>query len=627
MNLGLIPGSGWTAWLPRLLSDRTIVCRDNSGDYYSAGEDPRMLEVFETPRILSLCTTSPPSSVFYHYGRGHRYACRSYRQSTSWTHLLESLEDVYSGIGMKWTQKNLPILELTDLKAVAGTYFGQLVLLVGGGLLSHSIAAVVGGASLTAWPTAVLGILVAALGPPVSQAADFWGRKWFLVILTAAGCVGSVIVSRSSSMGMAIGGFTIAGLSCVSQPLLHAVVSEVLPRKYRSWAQASVNVSVCLGAIFGLLVGGALVQNNNNAFRIYFYISAGIFALSAAACTFLYNPPPRETQKGTVWSKFQKLDWVGFALVGSGVTLLCLGLSWAQNPYPWTNAHVLAPFLTGVAVLLGLIAYEWKVKMDGLFHHSLFGHRNFALALGCIYVEGHCAFAANYFVPFQLTALYPPMGFFRVGVCYSVSYFAFTFFALATGLYIWRSKTVRIPTVTGFVAFILFFILAATAKESTPQANFWGYMIFLGAGLGLLLTTLVVAAQLSTPPELIAVASGLVLSVRSLGASTGLVIYQAVFSNGISKNLSPKVAGVAIALGLPEGSLGPLLGALTSGNMDELPKVPGVTREIIEAAALAVKETYRLAFSYVWATAAAFTTVALIGKLKSRLYLLFVSGS
>ncbi|KEF61169.1 uncharacterized protein A1O9_02734 [Exophiala aquamarina CBS 119918] len=502
--------------------------------------------------------------------------------------------------------------------AVAGTYFGQLVLLVGGGLLSHSIAAVVGGASLTAWPTAVLGILVAALGPPVSQAADFWGRKWFLIVLTASGCVGSIIVSRSSSMGMAIAGFTIAGLSCVSQPLLHAVVSEVLPRKYRSWAQASVNVSVCFGAIFGLLVGGALVQNNNNAFRIYFYISAGIFALSAAACTFLYNPPPRETQKGTVRSKIQKLDWVGFAMVGSGVTLLCLGLSWAQNPYPWTNSHVLAPFLTGVAILLGLVAYEWKVKKDGLFHHRLFQHRNFALALGCIYVEGHCAFAANYFVPFQLTTLYPSMGSFRVGVCYSVSYFAFTFFALATGLYIWKSKTVRIPTIAGFVAFILFFILAATAQESTPQANFWGYMIFLGAGLGLLLTTLVVAAQLSTPPELIAMASGLVLSVRSLGASTGLVIYQAVFSHGISKNLFPKVAGVTIPLGLPEGSLGPLLGALTSGNMNELPKVPGVTPEIIEAAALAVKETYRLAFSYVWATAAAFTTVALIAAIFLR---------
>ena len=48
-----------------------------------------------------------------------------------------------------------------------------MTLLVGGGLLSRDIAAVTGtGFSLTAWPTAVLGIMVAALSPPVSQIAD-----------------------------------------------------------------------------------------------------------------------------------------------------------------------------------------------------------------------------------------------------------------------------------------------------------------------------------------------------------------------------------------------------------------------------------------------------------------------
>jgi len=297
----------------------------------------------------------------------------------------------------------------------------------------------------------------------------------------------------------------------------------------------------------------------------------------------------RHKKAVSVWSKLQKLDWLDFALVGSGVTLLCLGLSWAQNPYPWTNVHLLAPFLTGVECFWDLSHTSGKSKRTGLFHHSLLQHRNFALALGCIYVEGHCAFAANYFVPFQLSTLYPSMGFFRVGVCYSVSYFAFTFFALATGLYIWKSKTVHVPTVAGFAVFILFFILAATAKESTPQPNFWGYMVFLGAGLGLLLTTLVVASQLSTPPELIAMASGLVLSVRSFGASTGLVIYQAVFSHGISRNLFPKVAAATIPLGLPEGSLEPLLGALTSGNTGKLEQIPGVTAEIIEAAALVVR--------------------------------------
>ncbi len=502
-------------------------------------------------------------------------------------------------------------------QAVSSIYFCQLTLLVGGGLLARAIAAVVGGAELTAWPTAVLGIMVAAFGPPVAQTADYWGRKPFLVGLTAFGCVGDIIISRATSMPMAIAGFTIAAISCVAQPLLHAVVSEVLPRKYRSWAQATVNLSVSFGAIYGLLTAGALTQSNPEGFRTYFYIGAGLYAASAVACALLYNPPPRETQIASFRSKLSQLDWVGYCLVGSGVALLCTGLAWAQNPYPWANAHVLGPFLVGVVLLFLLAGYEWKIKKDGLFHHSLFRNRNFPLSLVCIYVEGHCAFASNYFVPFQLSVLYPSMSPFRVGLCYSVSYYAFIVFALVAGFVIWRWRSVRLPTIAGFLGFLIYFIVAAVSTTSTPEANFWGYMIFLGMGLGLLLTALVVVAQFSTPPELIAITSGLVLSVRSLGASTGLAIYQAVFSQGLSKNLVPKITGAVLPLGLPDDSLLAFLGALTTGDETALANIPGVTPEIIAAGAQALQQAYNRAFSYVWATAGACTFVALICEYSS----------
>lgn len=414
-------------------------------------------------------------------------------------------------------------------------------------------------------------------------------------------------------MGMALAGFIIAGLSYVAQPLLHAVASEVLPRKYRSWAQATVNVSVCCGAIYGLLVGGALTNGNPGRFRTYFYILAGTYAASATACALLYSPPPRQTEVASLQIKLRQLDWVGYILVTFGVTLFCMGLSWAQNPYPWASSHVLGPFLVGLVLLVALIVYEWKVKPDGLFHHSLFRNRNFAITLVCVYIEGHGAFASNYFVPFQLATMYPTMGSFRVGLCYTVSYVASMVISVGAGLVIFKTKSVRYPTMLGFLGFLLFFILAATATPSTPEANIWGYMVFLGGGLGLLLTTLIVAAQFSTPPELIAITSGLVLAIRSLGASTGLVIYQAIFNAGLSKNLAPKIAAAVLPLGLPQTSLGPLIGALASSNPSAVMDVPGVTPEVIAAAGQALQRAYGLAFSYVWAAVAAFSFLAFIG--------------
>jgi hypothetical protein len=56
------------------------------------------------------------------------------------------------------------------------------------------------------------------------------------------GSVGSLIVSRATSMSMVIAGTGVIGIAFGAQPLLHAVASEVLPRRWRSWAQACVSL-------------------------------------------------------------------------------------------------------------------------------------------------------------------------------------------------------------------------------------------------------------------------------------------------------------------------------------------------------------------------------------------------
>ena len=74
-----------------------------------------------------------------------------------------------------------------------------------------------------------------------------------------------------------------------------------------------------------------------------------------------------------------------------------------------------------------------------------------------------------------------------------------------------------------FVVFVVFFALMART-DSGSSKEVWGYPVFLGTGLGLSLVSLITAAQLSTPPELIAITSGLVIGIRSLGGSVGLAI-------------------------------------------------------------------------------------------------------
>lgn len=494
-------------------------------------------------------------------------------------------------------------------------YVAQLFSVVGSGALSRNITAVTGGSEDIVWFTSIITICTTVLSPSVSQAADYWGRKWPLVFFTCLGFVGSMIVARAQNIATVLVGFTFSGLAFGAQALIPTISSEVIPRKLRSWAQGFVNIIGCLGGLVSLLFGGALVRNGHNeGFRVYFYICAATFALVAILCVFLYNPPPRDLQRDLKFSeKIRKLDWPAYFLLSSGVILFCIGLSWSQNPYPWTNARVLVPFTIGLVLLICLILYSWLIKKDGMIHHELFQHRNFPIALGCLFVEGLAFFSANNYIPFETSVLFTsdPL---LIGAHLGISFVAGVIFAGLGGAWSYYTKTVRPPAIFAFAMFVIFYILSATINTSTPEANFWAYPIFVGGGVGLCITTLMTAAQFATPPELISITTGLVLAVRNLGGTVGLAIYNAVFNHCINANMAPKIADATVPLGLPENSLGAFISALTANNATALAGIPGVTETIIAAGGRAVEDTYVIAFRYVWVTAGAFSFCALIGK-------------
>lgn len=62
------------------------------------------------------------------------------------------------------------------------------------------IASVVGGADISSWMFTALTITFVVFAPPISQAADYWGRRWILIILCLFGFVGTLICSRATSV-------------------------------------------------------------------------------------------------------------------------------------------------------------------------------------------------------------------------------------------------------------------------------------------------------------------------------------------------------------------------------------------------------------------------------------------
>lgn len=470
--------------------------------------------------------------------------------------------------------------------------------------------------------------MIAILSPPISVAADLWGRKWILVGLTLSGVVcimlpstadliilqvGCIITGSAHSMAVVLVGQVFSGIGCSSQLLCTAIPSETLPRRYRTLAQAGANMALALASVVALLAGGALLRNNDFLnYRALFYMNAGFFGVGVLTIAALYTPPPRETQIAyTLTQKLAKLDWIGMFLLSSGLVLFSIGLVWSLNPYSWRNAHVLAPFIIGCVLLIGLAVYESLLKQDGMFNHALFERgRNFKLAIGCIFAEGLAFFATNNYYAYEVSTLFEHDTF-LVGVRFSICFFTFMISTIFTGLYCTYTKQLRYPAVLGFGAFMTGFICMATANLGSNIA-LWGYGVFFGCGLGVCLNVLMTAAQFGTPPELIASASGIIIGVRSVGGSVALAIFNAIFSQQLSSNLNSKVPAAVLPLGLPTTSLGPLVGMLTSGQIEGASLIPGATESIILAAEDAVLHSFIPAFRYVWVAAACFCFVAMI---------------
>ena len=205
------------------------------------------------------------------------------------------------------------------------------------------------------------------LGPPISEAADYWGRKYLVIVLGLCGVVGCIIGSRANSIGMMFAAQAIASLSMASQPLLHAITSEIIARQYRPLAQIFNNIAAGFGGVVGLLVGGALTLNNVQGWRTYWYIAAGIYACSAIGITLLYHPRTRPLQAGlSAVEKIRRLDWISYILLLVGLSLFCTALSWSQNPYQWSNAHIIIPFVLGVIFMIILAIYSRFIKKGWL---------------------------------------------------------------------------------------------------------------------------------------------------------------------------------------------------------------------------------------------------------------------
>jgi hypothetical protein len=130
-------------------------------------------------------------------------------------------------------------------------------------------------------------------------------------------------------------------------------------------------------------------------------MQAAFHGMTALGLLGFYWPPPsdypRLSWRQLVWA----CDPIGSLLMTAGTTLLLLGFDWAGGTFPWRDAHVLGPLVSGAVLLILFGLYEWKGRTDGIIAHVFFSRGpNFGLSVFAFAVEGFIFYSAvNSVVP------------------------------------------------------------------------------------------------------------------------------------------------------------------------------------------------------------------------------------
>ncbi|KAL1797019.1 hypothetical protein ACET3X_005559 [Alternaria dauci] len=513
-------------------------------------------------------------------------------------------------------EQRIHLKTMIALAAMGVLQFTTLIALVGPPAVLDNISSAFPDPQWKYWIINACTLVQAALGPFFSSLSDvFQIRKAIIVGLMTLAIIGSAIVPNSDSIYRVIGGSIMIGFGLTSAPLSYAVPSEIVPRRWRSACQGFINMCGTLGAITGPLVIAAFTNENpTQGWRNFYWLQTGLWAIATIGILIGYSPPKRTMARSELQANLRHIDWIGSVLLTAGITLIVAGFNF-QSTYGWFSGQFLGPLVSGLVALLAFGLYETFGTKTGIIPHELFSvNRRYGWAVVNLavlfFIEGVTFFAIVTFYPALTRSLFTTN---PIGIAVRQLPF-YCLIGVVTMIYGWASSYFRDIKYTLFVAYLLYtagIVGLATVQPGQPGVAL-GTIALAGIGLAGALILIITGVQLAVPHHLIATATAMVVSCRTLAGS----IFVAAYSTALSTRLGsyiPEYIGEAVAkAGLPPSSIGPFIGAFASHNDTALAQIPGVTPVVLGAAGGAMQQAFADAVRVVFMIAAPFGAVACI---------------
>ncbi|MFS0702069.1 MDR family MFS transporter [Cellulomonas sp. 179-A 4D5 NHS] len=430
------------------------------------------------------------------------------------------------------------------------------------------------------WVVTAYILAIAIVMPLYGKFGDLWGRRYPFLVAIGLFTIASAGAGFAGSFGelvfwRGVQGLGGGGLMILSQ----AIIADIVPAKERGKYMGPMGALFGIAAVIGPLLGGLFTDHLDWRWCFWINIPIGIAAFVTA--WFTLKLPSHRSGK--------KIDVAGIFLMvvaTSGLVLLTSWQSWSGNrSYDWSDAGLLGLTALTLVSAVVFVLVEQRAA-EPLLPLHLFRNPTFTIATTVGLIIGMGMFAALAFLPTFLQmstgAGVTESGFLMLPMMVGVM-----ITAIGSGIAITRTGRYRAFPIVGMAVATLGLIWLT---RLTGNMSMWlfGAMIFvLGAGLGLVMQTIVLAVQNSVDPHEIGTATSANNFFREIGAAVGTALFSTIFTTRLTERLVP-VLGEA-----PAGGGGGAHGAESSLTPAVVAQLPEAVRDgVVDAYAGALAPAF-----------------------------------
>ena len=371
-------------------------------------------------------------------------------------------------------------------------------------------------------------LLAATVSMPLwGRVSDLYGRKRLFQAAIVLFLLGSALSGASETLGELIGFRALQGLGAGGlMTLAMAIVADIIAPRERGRYQGYIQMVFVLASVAGPLLGGLFTDEAS--WRWVFYVNLPIGAVALAISTRLRLP---------VGSGRARIDVLGAALLGAGLTAILLITTWGGREYAWGSPEIVGLAVAAVVLLAGFYAQERRAP-EPVLPLRLFREPVFDVVSATLFLTTCAFFAAIVFLPLFLQRVTGASAV-ESGLQLLPLLLAGTLSTAVIGRVVTRTGRYKVFPAIGLGLMAIGLFLLSRLDETSSHATIALAMVVFGLGFGMVSQLLVLAIQNAVDRRDIGIATASANLFRSLGGSVGAALFGAIFASRVSAGAGP----------------------------------------------------------------------------------------